>query len=193
MRLKNSEMTPLQKMGRNSKRRGADGEKALVKLLTKFNVPCKRVAASGALKENASFYVGKKENYQSDVQIIGTKTTIRVEVKTRKVLPAYVTKGNVPLVEGYCYLMNLDKFLKLLSTANYSYEKTTSKIITTARTKEVVRWFKQDEADIVAMRETGKRTWYFAVRLNSLNKIKKFIKELEVSNDKKEGQESGRG
>ena len=177
-RIKTSEMTPKQKMGRNNKHRGYTSEKQLEKFLNNCGVPAERVALSGALK---SFGV---EKLRGDVNIKCGNCLIRVEVKSRVKLPRYVTnlqknpkthevsklprEERVIKVKDLCYVLDQDQFLELLHLGTLPQKGVT---IGSSKCNALVEWFKQDDSQIVAMKEFGKRTWYFAVHVKVINKI----------------------
>lgn len=158
-------------MGRNSKARGASAERSLAKLLSeKYDLPVKRVARSGALKYFAGTMVGNSDNYRGDLQLDCGKSKIRIEVKTRVRLPNYIKDGSVGRVYQYCYLYTMPQFITLLTKGDL-VDSTKYKVITTAKCKGLLNWFEQDDSDIVAMKETSKSTWYFAVKEDVIDKI----------------------
>lgn len=167
-RMKSSEMSPIQRRGRNSKHRGYTTEKQLERFLNNNGIPAERVRMSGALKD-----VGI-DKLRGDVLIECGKHSIRVEVKSRQKLPAYVVgmrhnkPWNVKEIEHLCYILTEDEFLDLCRE-NVLPENRLK--INSARCGGLVKWFKQDDSEIVAMKEFGKRQFYFAVKFKTANKI----------------------
>ena len=177
-RMKSSEMTDSQKRGRNNKHRGYTSEKQLEKFLNKWGVPAERVVMSGALK-----HIGIKE-IRGDVNIKLNNSLVRVEVKSRMKLPRYVTnlskdrstheicrlprEERVIKIEDLCYILDQDQFLELLHVGTLPTKGVT---IGASRCSALVDWFKQDDSQIVAMKEFGKRTWYFAVHVKAIKKV----------------------
>lgn len=76
-RMKSSEMSPIQRRGRNSKHRGYTTEKQLERFLNDNGIPAERVRMSGALKD-----IGV-DKLRGDVLIECGKHSVRVEVKSR--------------------------------------------------------------------------------------------------------------
>ena len=167
-RLPTSKMTEAQKRGRNSKHRGYTTEKQLEKFLNDNGIPAERVRMSGALKD-----IGV-DKLRGDVLIQCGKHPIRVEVKSRQKLPAYVVgfrhnkPWNVKEIEGLCYILTEDEFLTLCRDGTLPDNRLK---INSARCGGLVKWFKQDDSEIVAMKEFGKRHFYFAVKYKTANKI----------------------
>ena len=168
-----SELTPIQRMGRRNKHRGYSTEVQLVNFLKKWGVFAKRIPMSGALKS-----VGV-EQLRGDVQIEHDGKTIRVEVKSRKNLPRYVTNlykrqgevkkkpsiDRVIKVKGLCYILDQDQFLE------YLHHGTLPKIGVTIDKSEcnmLKEWFGQDDCQVVAMKEYNQRVWYFAVQTEEI-------------------------
>ena len=167
-RLPTSKMTEAQKRGRNSKHRGYTTEKQLEKFLNDNGIPAERVRMSGALKD-----IGV-DKLRGDVLIQCGKHPIRVEVKSRQKLPAYVVgfrhnkPWNVKEIENLCYILTEDEFLTLCRDGALPENRLK---INSARCGGLVKWFKQDDSEIVAMKEFGKRHFYFAVKYKTANKI----------------------
>lgn len=168
MRKKSSEMTPIQKMGRRNKRRGYSTEKQLERFLNDNGIPSKRVPFSGALKN-----IGENR-LRGDVIIECGKKPIRVEVKSRQTLPSYITgvrhhkPWNVKEIEHLCYILTDEEFLILCKEGNLPQDRLK---ISSARCKQLETWFKQDDSDIVAMKEYNSRIWRFAVKIKTAIKI----------------------
>ena len=168
-RMKSSEMTPIQRRGRNSKHRGYTTEKQLERFLLNNNIHAERVRMSGALKD-----IGV-EKLRGDVIIWLGDKPIRVEVKSRQKLPAYVVGWShgkpwvVKEIEHLCYLLTEDEFLTMCIDGSLPLYMPR---ISAARCKQLENWFKQDEADIVAMKEYGKKHFYFAVKHKTVNKMR---------------------
>ena len=166
--MKTSEMTPKQRMGRRNKHRGYTTEKQLERFLNCNSIPAKRVPLSGALKE-----VGLQQ-LRGDVLIEFGKNPIRVEVKSRQKLPAYVVgmRHNKPWhvkeIEHLCYILTQEEFLSLCREGTLPQGGIK---ISAAKCTQLVNWFKQDCSEIVAMKEYGKRRFYFAVKFKTANKI----------------------
>lgn len=167
-KMKSSEMTPKQRMGRNSKHRGYTTEKQLERLLNENDIPSERVTMSGALKN-----IGV-DKLRGDVLIHCGKKDIRVEVKSRQKLPAYVVgmRHNKPWkvkdIEHLCHILTQEEFIALCKEGKLPEEGVK---ISAAKCQQLVNWFKQDESDIVAMKEYGKRQFYFAVKYKTALKI----------------------
>lgn len=170
---KASELTPIQRMGRRNKHRGYSTEVQLVNFLKKWGVFAKRVAMSGALKN-----VGV-EQLRGDVHIEHEGKTIRVEVKSRKNLPRYVTNlykkdgevkkrptnERVIKVKGLCYILDQDQFLEYLHIGKLPKTGVT---IDKSECTMLQEWFEQDDCQVVAMKEYNQRVWYFAVRTEEI-------------------------
>lgn len=173
-RKKSSEMTESQKRGRNNKKRGYSSEVSLVKFLTDKGLPAKRVVMSGALKNYVESLPGLADIYRGDVILECGKRLIRVEVKSRKKLPAYVVGRRndkswpVKEIDSLCYILTEDEFLGLCYKGSLPEGGIK---INPVRCKGLVDWFEQDESEIVAMKEFGKQTWYFAVKSTAAKKI----------------------
>lgn len=171
---KASELTPKQKIARNNKKRGSATERALVRYLTEHNIPARRVVMSGALKKYTEQLAGLAENFRGDVVIETKSKPIRVEVKSRQKLPAYVVgirRGKpwpVKEVTHLCYILTDEEFLKLCSDNVLPDERLK---IGAEKCGALVKWFNQDESEIVAMKEYAKHKWYFAVKYKTANKI----------------------
>ena len=110
-RLKSSEMSQIQRRGRNSKHRGYTTEKQLERLLNNNGIPSERVRMSGALKD-----IGI-DKLRGDILIKCGSKDIRVEVKSRQKLPAYVVgirhnkPWNVKEIEHLCFILTEEEFL----------------------------------------------------------------------------------
>jgi Holliday junction resolvase len=161
-------MSPIQRRGRNNKHRGYTTEKQLEKFLNDNGIPAKRVPLSGALK-----FVGERK-LRGDVTIECGKHPIRVEVKSRQKLPAYIVgvRHNKPWkvkeIEHLCYILTEEEFLTLCKEGSLPENRLK---INSARCGGLVKWFKQDDSEIVAMKEFGKRSFYFAVKFKTAIKI----------------------
>jgi hypothetical protein len=100
---------------------------------------------------------------------------VRVEVKSRQKLPAYVVgirHGKpwvVKEIEHLCYLLTEEEFLTMCIDGSLPLH---TPRISSARCKQLENWFKQDDADIVAMKEYGKKHFYFAVKHKIVNKMR---------------------
>lgn len=178
-RLPTSKMNEKQKRGRRNKHRGYTTEKQLERFLNNNNIPAERVYMSGALRR-----AGFGSRAQGDVNIKHGKSLIRVEVKSRVKLPRYVTNltkdrktheiNELPLeervikVDNLCYILNQDQFLELMHSGTLPNIGVT---IGSSRCSALESWFNQDDSQIVAMKEYGKRTWYFAVHVKVINKV----------------------
>ena len=131
--------------------------------------------------------VGKRlqeERMQGDVNIKLGDKLIRVEVKSRQQLPRYVTnlskdrethevkklprEERVIKVQDLCYILDQDQFLELLHVGTLPRTGVT---IGASKCSALEEWFNQDDSQIVAMKEFGKRTWYFAVHVKVINKV----------------------
>ena len=162
-------MTPIQRMGRRNKRRGYTTEKELERFLNENGIPAERVSMSGRMK------FLKIDKLKGDVNIKLGEKLIRVEVKSRQKLPAYVVGMShgkpwiVKEIEHLCYILTDDEFLTMCIDGSLPMYMPR---INSARCKQLEDWFKQDEADIVAMKEYGKRHFYFAVKHKTVNKIR---------------------
>lgn len=173
-RLKASELTPKQRIARNNKKRGASTERALVKFLTSHNIPAKRIVMSGALKKYVEALAGNAENYRGDLIIETQGHPIRIEVKSRQKLPAYVVgfRHNKPWkvkeVEHLCYILKDEEFLALCSDNTLPEDGVK---VSASKCQQLVKWFNQDDSEIVAMKEYGKQKWYFAVKFKTALKI----------------------
>ena len=163
-------MTDRQKRGRNNKHRGYTTEKSLENFLNKCGIPAKRVVMSGEL--------GKfSEDFRGDVQIQYNNKTIRIEVKSRQVLPRYITnvfknhkthqieekneEEKIIKVNGLCYILDQNQFIEYLKTGVLPKKGAT---INKSECNVLCKWFKQDDCQVVAMKEFNKRKWYFAVQ-----------------------------
>ena len=168
-RMKSSEMSPIQRRGRNSKKRGYTTEKQLEKFLLSNGIPAERVMLSGALKET------NYDGLRGDVNIKLGDKLVRVEVKSRQKLPAYVVGMRhgkpwvVKEIEHLCYLLTEEEFLTMCIDGSLPLH---TPRISSARCKQLENWFKQDDADIVAMKEYGKKHFYFAVKHKIVNKMR---------------------
>ena len=166
--MKSSEMTPKQLMGRRNKHRGYYTEKKLERFLTDNGIPAERVTMSGALKNV------RHNDLHGDVNIKLGKSLVRVEVKSRQKLPAYVTgirhgkTWNVKEIEHLCYILTEEEFLSLCKEGILPENRLK---INSARCGGLVKWFKQDDSEIVAMQEYGINKFYFAVKFKTANKI----------------------
>ena len=162
-------MTPIQRMGRKNKQRGYTTEKQLERFLNENGIPAKRVSMSGRMK------FLKIDKLKGDVNIELGDKLIRVEVKSRQKLPAYVVgmRHNKPWIvkeiENLCYILTEDEFLTMCIDGSLPLH---TPRISSTRCKQLEDWFKQDEADIVAMKEYGKRHFYFAVKHKTVNKMR---------------------
>ena len=142
--------------------------------LNKHNIPAKRIVMSGALKKYVSQLAGGAENYRGDVVIETGGKPIRIEVKSRQKLPAYVVgvrhgkPWKINEITHMCYLLTANEFLQLCSDNVLPEQR---QAINAERCKALINWFKQDESDIVAMKEYGKQKWYFAVKFKTALKI----------------------
>lgn len=167
-KMKTSDMSPKQRMGRRNKHRGYTTEKQLERFLNSNNIPSERVRMSGALKD-----IGI-DKLRGDVLIKYGKKDIRVEVKSRQKLPAYVVgmRHNKPWkvkeIEHLCYILTEDEFLTLCVDGSLPQDGLR---ISAARCQQLVNWFKQDDSEIVAMKEYGGRHFFFAVKFKTANKI----------------------
>ena len=171
-------MSPAQLQGRRNKRRGYTTEKQLEKFLNTWGIPAERVTMSGALKRV------RHDDLRGDVNIKLGDKLIRVEVKSRVKLPRYVTnlskdrdthevkklprEERVIKVQDLCYILDQDQFLELLHVGTLPRKGVT---IGASKCSALVDWFKQDDSQIVAMKEFGKRTWYFAVHVKAIKKV----------------------
>ena len=169
---KASELTPIQRMGRQNKRRGYSTEVQLVNFLKKWGVFAKRVVMSGALKSVS-------KDLRGDVQIEYKNKNIRVEVKSRKSLPRYVTNlykrqgevkkkpttDRVIKVKGLCYILDQDQFLEYLHQNSLPKTGIT---IDKSECNMLNEWFEQDDCQVVAMKEYNQRVWYFAVKTEEI-------------------------
>lgn len=168
-RIKSSEMTPRQRMGRKNKHRGYTTEKQLERFLNENGIPAERVSMSGRMK------FLKIDKLKGDVNIMLGEKLIRIEVKSRQKLPSYVVgmRHNKPWpvknIEHLCYILTDDEFLTMLIDGSLPMSGLR---ISSARCKQLEDWFKQDEAEIVAMKEYGKRHFYFAVKYKTANRIR---------------------
>lgn len=168
VKIKTSEMNSKQKQGRQNKNRGYATEKQLVNFLNTNGILAERVILSGRMKHL------KSEKLKGDVNIRAECGLVHVEVKSRQKLPAYVTgirnnmRYNVKEVENLCFILTDKEFLDLCKNNTLP---TGGLIINIAKCKQLLHWFQQDNADIIAMKEYGKRTWYFAIHVKSINKI----------------------
>lgn len=178
-RLPTSKMNEEQKRGRRNKHRGYTTEKQLEKFLNDNRISAERVYMSGALRR-----AGFGDKAQGDVNIKCGEHLIRVEVKSRKKLPRYVTnlfvnrkthqtekkppEERVVKIHGLCAILDQEQFLKYIHTGDLPEIGIE---IFGEECKSLREWFKQDDSQIVAMKEFGKRTWYFAVHEKSINKI----------------------
>ena len=179
-------MTEKQRTSRNNKLRGKSAERALAKLMNEKGIPVKRTALSGALKKYVENLPGTSDLYRGDIILPLGKCSIRIEVKTRQSLPKYVTNFNrngkikskkeqVKKIKNLCVILNLQEFISLLQEGklpDYGIE------IDSKRCKGLIHWFNQDESQIVAMKEYGQRTWYFAIKVNVLNKLSRRFKTI---------------
>lgn len=117
----------------------------------------------------------KSPEYHGDVNIELGDKLVRVEVKSRQKLPAYVVgmwhnkPWPVKNIEHLCYILTDDEFLTMLIDGSLPMSGLR---ISAARCKQLEDWFKQDEAEIVAMKEYGKRHFYFAVKYKTANRIR---------------------
>lgn len=142
--------------------------------LTKNNIPAKRVVMSGALKKYTEQLAGLAENFRGDVIIETKGKPIRVEVKSRQKLPAYIVgmRHNKPWpvkeIEHLCHILTDEEFLTLCIDGSLPQNGLR---ISAAKCGQLVKWFNQDESEIVAMKEYGKRRWYFAVKFKTALKI----------------------
>lgn len=156
-------------MGRRNKRRGYTTEKQLERFLNENGIPSERVRMSGALKDTGL------EQLRGDVIIKSGKHPIRVEVKSRQKLPAYVVgirhgkPFHVRHINRLCYILSGDEFVSLCKDGVLPED---GMKITATRCDGLIKWFNQDDSDIVAMKEYDKRTWYFAVKIKTVNKIR---------------------
>ena len=161
-------MSPIQRRGRNSKHRGYTTEKQLEKFLNNNGIPAERVVLSGGSKYS------KSPEYHGDVNISLGNKLIRVEVKSRQKLPAYVVgvrhhkPWNVKEIEHLCYILTEEEFLTLCKEGSLPENRLK---INSARCGGLIKWFKQDDSEIVAMKEFGKRSFYFAVKFKTAIKI----------------------
>ena len=162
-------MTPIQRRGRNNKHRGYTTEKQLERFLNKNGIPAERVTMSGALKN-----IGV-EKLRGDVIMYCEKTPIRIEVKSRQKLPSYVVgvrhnkPWNVKNIEHLCYILTDDEFLTLLIDGSLPL---CGLKISVAKCVQLENWFKQDDSEIVAMKEYGKKKFYFAIKYKTANRIR---------------------
>lgn len=167
-RIKSEFLTQKQLQGRRSKHRGYTTEKQLEKFLNENNIPSERVRMSGALK---SIGVDK---LRGDVLMKCGKKDIRIEVKSRQKLPAYVigVRHNKPWrvknIEHLCYILTQDEFLTLCREGTLPQDGIK---INATRCGGLVKWFNQDDSEIVAMKEFNKRQFYFAVKYKTAQKI----------------------
>lgn len=186
-RKKASELTERQRRGRNNKSRGSSVERSLVRWLENHGIHARRVVMSGALKKFSKYFAGDMKNFRGDVIIDSHGEQVRVEVKSRKMLPRYVTRtytnrktGEVLTVpdkdvikktKDY-YILSQDEFVALVKEKRLP-RLSPGNILNMETDTELDKWFAQDSAEVVAMKEYGKRTWYFAVKLTAAkNKFK---------------------
>lgn len=161
-------MNPIQRMGRRNKQRGYTTEKQLERFLNSNGIPAERVSMSGRMK------FLKIDKLKGDVNIKFGEKLIRVEVKSRQKLPSYVVgmrhnkPWNVKEIEHLCYILTEDEFISLCKDGVLPENRLK---INAARCGTLINWFKQDDSDIVAMKEYGKRHFYFAVKFKTANKI----------------------
>ena len=147
-------MSPIQRRGRNNKHRGYTTEKQLERLLNENGIPSKRVPASGRFKNTGV------EKLRGDVLITCGKSLIRVEVKSRQKLPAYITgirnnkPWNVKKIERLCHILTQDEFIALCKVGTLPKEGIK---INSNRCGGLTKWFEQDDAEIVAMKEFNKK------------------------------------
>lgn len=167
--MKSSEMNPRQRMGRRNKRRGYTTEKQLERFLNENGIPAERVTMSGALKK-----VGI-DKLRGDVIMYCGKTPIRIEVKSRQKLPSYVVgmrhnkPWNVKNIEHLCYILTDEEFLTMCIDGSLPL---CGLKISAAKCGQLEGWFKQDDSEIVAMKEYGKRKFYFAIKYKTVNRIR---------------------
>ena len=106
-------MTPIQRRGRNNKKRGYTTEKQLERFLNANNIPSERVRMSGSLKDI------NVDKLRGDVNIKLGNKLVRVEVKSRQKLPSYVVgtrhgkPWNVKEIEHLCYILTGEEFVSL--------------------------------------------------------------------------------
>ena len=116
----------------------------------------------------------KIDKLKGDVNIKLGEKLIRIEVKSRQKLPSYVTgirhnkPWNVKDIEHLCYILTDEEFLTLCRDGTLPNNGLR---ISATRCTQLENWFKQDDADIVAMKEYSKRHFYFAVKYKTANKI----------------------
>ena len=174
-RLRSSELSPIQKMGRRNKQRGYEIEKQLEKFLNQQGIPAKRVPASGRFKK-----VGV-DRLRGDVQLEYSHKTLRVEVKSRKKLPRYITnlfinrtthqtekkppEERVVKIHGLCAILDQDQFLKYIYTGDLPEIGVE---IFGEECKSLRDWFEQDDCPIVAMKEFRGTEWFFAVKTEEI-------------------------
>ena len=165
-------MSPKQLQGRRNKHRGYSTEVQLVNFLKKWGVFAKRVVMSGALKSVS-------KDLRGDVQIEYNDKNIRVEVKSRKSLPRYVTNlykkdgevkkkptaERITRIKGLCYILDQDQFLEYLHCDKLPK---TGKTIDKSECNMLKEWFEQDDCQVVAMKEYNQRVWYFAVKTEEI-------------------------
>lgn len=129
---------------------------------------------SGALKKYTEQLAGLAENFRGDVIIETQNKPIRVEVKSRQKLPAYVVgmrhnkPWNVKEITHLCYLLTDEEFIGLCKENTLPEDRLK---IGAEKCKGLIKWFNQDDSEIVAMKEYGKHKWYFAVKFKTALKI----------------------
>jgi hypothetical protein len=171
-----NELSEAGRRGRNSKARGHNAERTLAKLLSNnFGLPVKRIARSGALKAQAEQMAGTESQYRGDLMLEFGKEGIRIEVKTRSKLPKYVTEVD-NILEDY-HAIRVNPLFDVMTLDNFVYHLKHKGVVPTLegktikRTKSVEDWFKQDDSDIVMMKQTGRSKWYVAVKVGVFDRI----------------------
>ena len=162
-------MSPASRRGRNSRLKGQKGERDFLKLCKEEDLPIKKVARSGALKNYGGELIGGAENYAGDMILTVGDVKYRIEVKVGGQVPKLIGEKMPDGIEGFCRLYTFGKFIAFL---HFGVENLLEpNLVPDKRVQKLHDFFDQDDCAIVAMSPQGTSAWYIAVKNEYLNEL----------------------
>jgi len=155
---------------RAAKRHGKAAEKGVANLFTRWGFESGQVLGSGMFK--GVNVVGASEDFslESDVHLYIDGKRYLVESKYRadlKTYYRYAADGGTK-IDGFCYIVDMEKMHQFLN----GFPIGTDKEIPDLRLKKLHRWFEQDNASFVAMKQ-GKQPFIFAISMETIKTMKR--------------------
>jgi len=156
---KNLKQTEKSKQGKRNKYNSYKSEKSIVKKYQKWGFEAERVPLSGALKGSLS----------GDVKVyINGKWRIHEDKKRSNVESLYERTDNQTIMyENFCIMMSEDTFQGLLLGIVPDVTPMEDK-----KTKTLHKFFDQDNADIVSIRQHGRQKSVYAITLDFWEELK---------------------